>query len=225
MVEDSARMEAPRRGRGRPARVSRASIIDAARGLPLAELSMQAVADRLGVDRTTINYHFADREELFATVASAMLSSELADFTPPESADWRDWVRSYAQNIHDALIRHSSIVLYVKLPLGSDAAALAPGEAIISKLLAAGFDEDAVAHAVAFISEVVHATAQNEILVSQGGHPQGEELVRFLEGQPDDAVPGLRRLIELNPLGRTAHFDFAIRMVIAGLESLLPAAR
>ncbi|GAB3584681.1 hypothetical protein GCM10027406_31500 [Leifsonia lichenia] len=186
---------------------------------------MQAVADRLGVDRTTINYHFADREELFATVASAMLSSELADYTPPESDDWRDWVRSYAQNIHGALIRHSSIVLYVKLPLGSDAAALAPGEAIISKLLDAGFDEDSVGHAVAFISEVVHATAQNEILVSQGGHPQGEELIRFLEDQPADAVPGLRRLIELNPLGRTAHFDFAIQMVIAGLESLLPSDR
>lgn len=184
---------------------------------------MQAVADRLGVDRTTINYHFADRDALFATVASATLSSELAAYTPPASEDWRDWVRSYARNIHDALIRHSSIVLYVKLPIGSDAAALAPGEAIISKLLDAGLDEDAVGHAVAYISEVVHATAQNEILVSQGGHPQGEELIRFLEDQPADAVPGLRRLIELNPLGREAHFDFAIRMVIAGLESLIPS--
>ena len=218
MSEQPTHDVAPRRRRGRPARVSRDSIVEAARGLGVDQLSVQAVADRLGVDRSTILYHFADRDELFAVVASVTLGSELDGWTPPESDDWRDWVRDYAYRVHDALTRHATVAVFVRLPLGSDVGALAPVEGLIQKLSAAGFDDGTIAHAVAYISEVVHATALNEILVARGGHPQGPELARYLAAQPAGVAPGLRRLVEADPLGNADHFAFAVRMVIAGLE-------
>ena len=222
MAEVSVSGSTPPRRRGRPPRVSRDSIIEAARGVKLDELSVQAVADRLGVDRSTISYHFADKDELFAVVASVTLGSELQDWTPPDSDDWRDWVADDACRAHDALTRHGSVALFVRLPLGSDIGSLAPVEGLIQKLAQAGFDHEAIAHAVAYISEVVHATAQNEILVAQSGHPQGPELTRYLDRLPADVAPGLRRLVEADPLGHADHFDFALRVMIAGLESLLP---
>lgn len=222
MTESSATDTAPRRGRGRPPRINRDSIIEAARAISPGELSMQAVADSLGVDRSTIHYHFADRDELFSVVASATLGAELAKYTPPDSDDWRDWVTGYARSVYSALVRHGAIVLFVKLPLGSDGKALAPVEGVIRAMLNAGFDESTVVHAIAYISEVVHVAAQNQILVSQGTHPQGVELIRFLGEQPADAVPGLRRLVVIDPLGHEDHFEFALRVLVDGLAAQLP---
>lgn len=182
---------------------------------------MQSVADSLGVDRSTINYHFADRDELFSVVASATLGAELAKYSPPDSDDWRDWVTGYARSVYAALVRHGAIVLFVRLPLGSDAKSLAPVEGVISAMLRAGFEESTVVHSIAYISEVIHAAAQNQILVSHSTHPQGLELVRFLEAQPAEDVPGLRRLVELDPLGHEDHFEFALRVLVDGLAAQL----
>lgn len=222
MAEEQTQGLAPRRRRGRPPRVSRDSIIEAARGLSIDHLSMQAVADRLGVDRSTINYHFADKDELFSVVAAVTLGSELEDWVAPDSADWRDWVVDYARRVHRALTRHAAVSVFVRMPLGSATASLAPVEGMIEKLSQAGFDDETVAHAVAYISEVVHATAQNEILVARGGHPQGPELARYLADQPAGVAPGLRRLVAMDPLGHADHFEFALRALIAGLEAQLP---
>lgn len=221
MNESVSNMPVTRRGRGRPPLVSRTAIIEAAREIPLDDLSMQAVADRLGVDRSTINYHFANRDELFSLVASATLGLEMAGYQAPESDDWRDWVAAYMRSVHAALIAHSTIALYVRLPLGNDHSALAPVEGTIQKLYEAGFDAKTVAHAIGFMSEVVHITAQNEILVSHGSHPQSAELGRYLDEQPEGSAPGLRGLLALEPTGTRQHFDFAVQMVITGLDNAL----
>ena len=223
-MDEESTQAAPRRGRGRPPRVSRGSIIEAARGLGLEDFSMQAVADRLGVDRSTINYHFSDRDELFAVVASITLGSEMESWTPPDSEDWRDWVIDYTRRVHDALVRHATVSVFVRMPLGVDVASLAPVEGMIQKLSEAGFDDVTVGHAVSYIAEVAHATAQDEILAASGTHPQGPELVRYLEAQPADVAPGLRRLVQTNPHAQASHFDFALKVLIAGLESQLPLA-
>jgi TetR/AcrR family transcriptional regulator, tetracycline repressor protein len=216
-------MEAPTaapRGRGRPRRVSRESIIDAARAMVPELLSMQSVADQLGVDRSTINYHFADREELFAVVAASAFGAEMAQYRAPESDRWQEWVAHYSRAVHAALLRHPEFAGYVRLASGTDSAAFAAVEGLISKLASAGFGERDVVQSVAYISEVVHAAARNEILARSGGHPQGAELEQFLSLQPEESVPGLRRLLELDPYEYEEHFEFAVRMIVAGLESL-----
>jgi len=210
------------RGRGRPARVSRDSIIEAARSIPPVDLSMQSVADRLGVDRSTINYHFSDREDLFTAVAAFAFGNEMSGFVAPPVGDWRQWVATYARAVHSALRRHPEFAGYVRLASGADAAAFAPIEGLITALTHAGFSERNMAQSVAYVSEVVHAAARNEILVTSGRHPQGAELDRFFDGQSDDAVPGLRRLVELDPYDHENHFEFAVTMLVAGLETLLP---
>jgi len=212
----------PARRRGRPPRVSRSSIVEAARELAPDQLSMQAVADRLGVDRSTINYHFADRDELFSVVAAATFNMEMAAYSPPASDDWRDWVASYARAVHAALLKHPQTVDYVRLSIGNEAAAFAAVEGLIAKLSEAGFDELTVIQSLTYISGVVHITARNEIAVLNGGHPQSAEVLQFLEQQPPGSIPGIRRMAELDPLSNAHNFEFALRMIVAGLESLLP---
>lgn len=210
----------PPRKRGRPARVSRDSIIAVARGIEHDQLSMQSVADKLGVDRSTINYHFSDRDELFSAVASSMFGQRFRGYAPPASPDWRLWVRSYANAVYEALINQPEFTSYVKLTLGSDSSAFTPVESLMEKLAESGFSTSDVAQMVAYISEVVHAAARNRVLVKSGGHPQEFELRKFLSEQAVESVPGIRRLIDLDPLGNQEHFEFVLAMLIAGFESL-----
>jgi|HubBroStandDraft_3_1064219.scaffolds.fasta_scaffold12670_6 AcrR family transcriptional regulator len=58
------------RTRGRPARISRERIIAAARTIAPETLTMQKVADVLGVDPKALNYHVGDRDGLRQLVVS-----------------------------------------------------------------------------------------------------------------------------------------------------------
>ncbi|GIM93444.1 hypothetical protein [Paractinoplanes toevensis] len=51
----------------------------AARDMDPATLTMQAVAERLGVDRKALNYHVTDRDGLLELVAQETLSSLLGE--------------------------------------------------------------------------------------------------------------------------------------------------
>src|ERR1700755_143263 len=84
------------RTRGRPARISRERIIAAARTIAPEALTMQKVADALGVDPKALKYHVGDRDALRALVAVDVFESELRRVKIPDGGDWRDVVRVYA---------------------------------------------------------------------------------------------------------------------------------
>src|SRR5579864_7418731 len=58
---------APRRGR--PPRIDRAAIAQAASEIPLSDLSLRSVADRLGVSVPGLYHYVQGRDELFALAA------------------------------------------------------------------------------------------------------------------------------------------------------------
>lgn len=55
---------ATRRRQGVKAGLDLSKILSAASSIPVEDLTMQAVADRLGVDRKAVNHHVSDRETL-----------------------------------------------------------------------------------------------------------------------------------------------------------------
>src|ERR1043165_669757 len=100
---DSGDAAAARVRRGRPARINREQIVAAALGVPPAALTMQAVADVLGVDRKSVKYHIGDRETLLALMASAVFEAEFDRVPPPVDGDWRDVLRWYAYRARNAI--------------------------------------------------------------------------------------------------------------------------
>src|SRR5271168_335957 len=75
------------RTRGRPARISRERIIAAARTIAPEALTMQKVADVLGVDPKALNYHVRDRDGLRELVAVDVFESELRRVKIPGGGD------------------------------------------------------------------------------------------------------------------------------------------
>lgn len=55
--------------KGRPPRIDRDKIIEAARALPPEKVTMQAVAQILQVDPTALNYHVGGRRDFLRLVA------------------------------------------------------------------------------------------------------------------------------------------------------------
>ena len=97
--------------RGRPARINRQMLVDAARSLDREGLTLQAVADRLGVDRKALSYHVAGRQELIDLVATQTISQELGGLELP--LEWDAAIYSWAEATRRAMLREGSMALVI----------------------------------------------------------------------------------------------------------------
>lgn len=86
------------RRRGRPPRISRDHIVDAACELGIENLTMAAVAERLGVTHQSLYGWVQDRDELIDLVSDRLIR-RIEIFPPVDPADWRDSLRSYANGL------------------------------------------------------------------------------------------------------------------------------
>ncbi|CAO5255526.1 TetR/AcrR family transcriptional regulator C-terminal domain-containing protein [Frankia sp. AgKG'84/4] len=210
---------AGRRGPGRPPRLSRELIIETAAAIEPKALTLQAVADRLGADRKAISYYVAGRDELLALVAERSLSAELACLVLPLD-DWPEAIRVFATSLRAALLRQSSLSLFInRLP---GAGVLGPADQLLQALLDAGFDVNAAARGLALISAAVFEDARAALLaVRFGQHPTYLEVSRVLGELPDDALPAIRRVLSENRTPGQDSLDFSLETIIDGFEQRL----
>lgn len=96
-----------RAARGRPARLSRDTICQAALDLladtDAATFSLRALGDRLGVDATAIYRHFHDKDDLLREVGDRALAPVTRGFTT--SADARDDIRRMCTRLRKTMLR------------------------------------------------------------------------------------------------------------------------
>jgi AcrR family transcriptional regulator len=86
------------RRRGRPPRISRDHIVDAACELGIQNLTMAGVAERLGVTHQSLYGWVQDRDELIDLVSDRLIR-QIEILPPADSAEWRDSLRSYANGL------------------------------------------------------------------------------------------------------------------------------
>lgn len=97
------------RGRGRPAKISRAAIVEAALELGLGTFSMQELAAHLGVTAPALYAHVAGRDEIVELVADA-LRGKLLSFSSV-APHWRGWLEDFAAHVRRHLGRSAPAVL------------------------------------------------------------------------------------------------------------------
>jgi AcrR family transcriptional regulator len=218
---ESSTAASPRRGR--PSRIDRAQIVAAARDMDPQTLTMQAVAERLGVDRKALNYHVSDRDGLLELVALDVLRAEMGRISLPDDGDWRQAVRVYARSMRDGMARTGALFDYVKIPLASGKVMLAPTDQLIQILVTAGFATQDAVRVLAFIAEFIFTSARDLVLTEQHGvHPQVTEIRRLLEESPAGDLPWLRRVTAMSPADPADdQLEFDLKMLIAGMEQML----
>jgi TetR/AcrR family tetracycline transcriptional repressor len=222
------------RTRGRPPRISRAQIVDAARSVAARDLTMQAVADALGVSRKALHYYVGDRAGLLTLMVLDQFERELAPVELPTGDDWRATLRAYASAYRDGLIRvgigsrgadHATD--FTQLRGLSTSAALALADRVLHALLSAGLDPDSARHGLTAASNIAQSAAQTVVAqTASGEHRHRAETAEALLREPDDTYPALRRVLaSAQPSGRDAEtqFEFELDAVIARLDRILTA--
>lgn len=126
--------ETPRRGR-QPV-LSRERIAEAVLAVGFEDLTMVAVADRLGVTHAGLYTHVADRDDLVIAAAD-----HLVDGLPPPVtvADWREVLTSEAWRIWDAAAAHPGMLTAIEATGRFPMALMRRFAAVCERLVELGF--------------------------------------------------------------------------------------
>ncbi|MFI9776792.1 TetR/AcrR family transcriptional regulator C-terminal domain-containing protein [Streptomyces sp. NPDC051956] len=221
-MPNAASGEPGARRRGRPPRIDQDRIVAAARLVPPESLTMQAVADQLGVHRKALHYHVRDREGLLELLARDTLQTELGRHEASLEGDWQEVLRTFATAVRASIVQTGALYDYVRMPAAGGLGSLARVEQVAQALIDAGFDERTAGLTIGFVAELTYASARDAVLVERhGDHPQLTELRRTLDEAPDDEVVVLRRMLSRPRAGTDEQFEFDLSTFIVGLEQRL----
>ena len=232
MVSPHSEEPVPRkRGKGRPAVIDREKILEAARRLPADALTMQAVANELGVDPTALNYHVGGRSGLLRMAAvdrmrAAIDEGALADV----EGDWKDVLRAFAVITRNAVASMGSLGGHLDWGTAGLVPFLEIIEIAIGALKDAGFDTATAGRAIGVVAHnaVIAGRARSE-----GLKESPEQVERFfaqVAERAGETMPNIADLIGLMMSNRgeggrerenDEQFDFSLDVTIAGLEALL----
>jgi TetR/AcrR family transcriptional regulator, tetracycline repressor protein len=218
MISDTG-AQPPRRPRGRPAKISREQIIAVTRTIAPQDLTMQAVADALGVSRKALHYYVGDRQGLLSLVVIDRFESELAVFELPTHTDWQSVMRSYARAFRDGLIQVGVTIEHSSLSGAGAAAALGMAEHVIAVLLTAGFSADTARMGLTAVANIAQSAAQAAFQSSTGQHDYGSETVDALKVSAPEQYPALRSVLSGPAPSHHEQFEFELDVAIAGLEA------
>lgn len=221
--DDDGKVDSPPVRRGRPPRISRRQVVAAALDVAPGPVTMQAVADALGVDRKAVSYHVGDRESLLTLMASTVFTSEFARVPAPTHGDWRDVLSWYAHAIRRALMQ---LGIHDVFPLEGaiGVTALEHAEFVLGSLVKAGFDVERAGRAANIVVELAISAARDALLrVGQSNHPQYDEAIAAM-GDADGAdFPVLTQVVMAMSAAQNVdeQFEFNLRVVFAGLATKL----
>lgn len=210
------------RTRGRPPRISRDQIVAAAGGVARRDLTMQAVADALGVSRKALHYYVGDREGLLTLVVSDLFERELSNVELPVDDDWRAVLRAYAVAFRDGLIQVGVATDFTRLRGIGAVAALALADRVLDALLAAGFTPDTARYALTAASNMAQSAAHSTgAQTASGVHPHRAQTTEALTREPLHTYPALRAVLtsaETQRRDAERQFEFELDLLIAGLD-------
>ncbi|MDH6198626.1 TetR/AcrR family tetracycline transcriptional repressor [Mycobacterium frederiksbergense] len=211
----------PRRGRGRPPRIDQNQIVAAARSIAPGALTMQAVADVLGVDRSALHYYVGDRDGLLELVVADLFESELRSIDLPDDASWQEMLRAYGRAIRQGVLKIGVTATSFRLRGAAGAASLAVAERVLRALTVGGFGTDDAGRVLTLVSGLALSAAHDVLGSAESRlHHQTPEVVRALKDLPADDFPLLGAVVTDRGTAATADhdFDFNLDIVIAGLE-------
>ncbi|MCV7177374.1 TetR/AcrR family transcriptional regulator C-terminal domain-containing protein [Mycolicibacterium sphagni] len=207
--------------RGRPARTSRDQIVTAALGVAPGGLTLQALADELGVDRKTLRYHVGDRETLLALMASEVFRAEFNRIPPPTNGDWRDALRWYAHAVRRAVI---TLGIHDRFPLEGAVglAAMRQAELVLQTMVDSGFEIEQAGRGANTVVELAMSSARDTLLrQGQANHPQYGEAMAAMQADVSEFTMLGQVLVAMSAeLNENKQFEFNLDVVLAGLAAL-----
>jgi AcrR family transcriptional regulator len=183
-----------RRRRGRPAKLSRASIVSAALALLDREgaeaLTMRRLGGELGVEAMSLYRHVADRAALIRALADHLLA-EIEPHVGEE--EWPDALRTFAGELRSLARRHPAAFALAGTGVLGTPSRLAPIEEVLASLRRGGFTPARAIFAYRLVASYARGYALSEIdgfAIEPGSEvalPSVRSLGRRLASEPTEA--------------------------------------
>jgi AcrR family transcriptional regulator len=206
-----ATLASQRRRVGRPARISRQQIAEAANEVGLSGLTLRAVADRLGVSIASLYHHVDGKDDLLRLAAEHSVAR--TPMPRDEGQDWRAWLREWAVYNRSAFVADPALLgQYMEGAIAPEVIA-ASTDLILQVLVRAGFTVREAHEAYHLVSWCAVGAAVAAIR-ERGQAARGEPLFEVR-----DDLPHLRALVADSADRPLASFEERIEIVLDGIAA------
>ena len=206
---------------GRPARLSRESVLRAAVEVAdeggIEALTMQRVGEAVGAEAMSLYRHVRNKEDLIDGAVDLVFAEiEL----PPTDTDWRSAMRRRAVSVREVLRRHPWAVGLMESRAMPGPANMRHHDAVLGVLLGAGFTSATATHAYNLVDSFVYGFALQERGMPFGNPEEmaamGESMFRDLAG----TYPHLEAVaVDLiaSQFSYADEFDYGLDLILDGI--------
>ncbi len=206
-----------RRGRGRPRRIDRNKILEAAAQMSADELSMPDLATRMGVSVAALYRYVGGRDQVLDLLGRhAMATLELP---AQDHAHWAEWMIGYASALRAALRRFPGKISHVHPGAPDTPTSLDHVDTVLAVLSRAGFSDADALVTFLFVVDVVFGFVHREMETAaemRAGRDYHNLFYRALVERGPTELPVLRRL-SLSESGPDEQFADTLRTALAGV--------
>ncbi|GLY53018.1 TetR/AcrR family transcriptional regulator [Lentzea sp. NBRC 102530] len=205
-----------RRGRPRTPLLSRESIVAATLQVigdeGVAAVGMRSVARRLGVDAKSLYNHVDGKDGLLDAVAEQLLGGLVL---PAPTGDARHDLHAVAHAFRDRALAHPGAAPLVLTRQLSSLEGLAPVDAVLTVLLAAGADPEEAVHLLRMLLATLIGTLLREVSAAPTfGGDDGERL----EALQAAGLPAIATTApHLAEFDRAAEFEYTVDLAITAV--------
>jgi len=203
--------------RGRPPRIDRAAIAQAAGEIPLSDLSLRSVADRLGVSVPGLYHYVQGRDDLFALAAEQ--SVRRLPLPVDHDQHWAVWLHEWAVYIRNAFVSDPGLLKqYIDGGIGVEVMA-GNIDAALALCIRQGFSAREALYAYDLVSECALGAAVSQIREDTAraeGRPFGRELRRIV-ARGDRSLPHLGMLTGDADFEPSSRFHTQVTTVLTGI--------
>ena len=222
VVTEQTQPPGGRRPVGRRAGLDLRRIIEAARSLDPDTLTVQAVADKLGVDRKAVRHHATDRETLLRLAALDAFAEISSDIGIPASSSWQEACRLYALGFADNVIATDALAEHLRLDNSLIVKLGGPTEVLAKKLTTAGFDDESALRALALLTNICMAYAQDVVFVSRSGERPRRLMARESLSGHKREFETFARLVDLSiDTYDRKQLEMSVEIFVHGIEASL----
>jgi AcrR family transcriptional regulator len=190
-----------------------------------AHLTMRHLADHLGVTAPTLYWHFGSRSELIDAAVDAALDG--GQITTSDDPDWRVRVAEFMHGLRRRLTTHPWVTDLTRNRYPQSVHEMTLHAIEVAAAIGLGADQTADRARLMIWQVIGFTTLENNIRLGTAYHePSGDGNATYTVGPPSG--PTLRPpLIDvdhhLSTLDVDALFELHVRVLIAGIEALVPS--
>ena len=183
---------------------------------------MRALAEQLDTSTATLYRHVDSKDDLMVHVVDKVLGVIASTDEKRDSASWQEASRARMVRLHEALSSRPKLLplIAAEVPIGPNG--LAAREAVITELIAYGFEIDLAARVYTTLAHYTVGFAVQQHAPGAPTRAEASELRRYYRNLDSDRFPSTRAAAQaLTGVSARDEFLEGLQFILDGIETRL----